>query len=202
MKRILGLLLSLTLCLGLFSGCQVQKRNYLKPVKLTESERELLTLTNPNLPILLDYHVEGAKSMAIEKMVLKDGAWVKEEGSLFAMETDNTSKPMEGRIAINYSTETNSFGLISAAVRETAGSLARTGELNNHSDYEMRSAATNQNETTVTLNEPVWLLLFCADKPDNASDGAVPTDPLAHPETFNSEYVEMITVTFSDQPLY
>lgn len=117
MKRILGLMLSLTLCMTLLCGCQVQKGNYLKPVKLTESERELLTLTNPNLPILLDYHVEGAKSMAIEKMILKDGAWVKEEGSLFAMETDDASKPMEGRMALNYSTESNSFGLTSAALR-------------------------------------------------------------------------------------
>ena len=105
MKRILGLMLSLTLCMTLLCGCQVQKGNYLKPVKLTESERELLTLTNPNLPILLNYHVEGAKSMAIEKMILKDGAWVKEEGSLFAMETDDASKSMEGRMALNYSTE-------------------------------------------------------------------------------------------------
>ena len=194
MKRILALMLSLTLCMTLLCGCQVQKGNYLKPVKLTESERELLTLTNPNLPILIDYHVEGAKSMAIKKMILKDGAWVKE--------TDDASKPMEGRMALNYSTESNSFGLTSAAVRETAGTLARTAELSNHSDYEMRSAATNQNETTVTLNEPVYLLLFCADKPDNSSDGTVPTDPLAHPETFTSEYVEMITVTFSDKPLH
>lgn len=38
MKRILGLLLSLTLCMTLLCGCQVQKGNYLKPVKLTESE--------------------------------------------------------------------------------------------------------------------------------------------------------------------
>lgn len=202
MKRILGLLLSLTLCMTLLCGCQVQKGNYLRPVKLTESERELLTLTNPNLPILLDYHVEGAKSMAIEKMILKDGTWVKEEDSLFAMETDDVSKPMEGRMALNYSTKSNSFGLTSAAVLETAGSLARTAELSNHSDYEMRSAATNQNETIVTLNEPVYLLLFCADKLDNSSDGTVPTDPLAHPESFTSEYVEMITVTFSDKPLH
>ena len=79
MKRILALMLSLTLCMTLLCGCQVQKGNYLKPVKLTESERELLTFTNPNLPILIDYHVEGAKSMAIKKMILKDGAWVKEE---------------------------------------------------------------------------------------------------------------------------
>lgn len=202
MKRILGLLLSLTLCLGLFSGCQVQKGNTLKPVKLTESERELLELTNPNLPLLLDYHVEGAKSMAIEKMLLKDGAWVKEEGSIFAMEADDTSKPMDGCIALNYSTESNSFGLTSAAVRETAGTLARTSALSKNSDYEMCSAATNQNEAAVTLNEPVWLMLFCADKPGHPSDGAVPTEPLAHPEIFTSEYVEMITVTFSDQPLH
>lgn len=67
MKRILGLMLSLTLCMTLLCGCQVQKGNYLKPVKLTESERELLTLTNPNLPILLDYHVEDAKSMATKR---------------------------------------------------------------------------------------------------------------------------------------
>ena len=105
-------------------------------------------------------------------------------------------------MALNYSTESNSLGLTSAAVRETAGSLARTSELSNHSDYEMRSAATNQNETAVTLNEPVYLLLFCADKPDNSSDGTVPTDPLAHPETFTSEYVEMITVTFSEKPFH
>lgn len=105
-------------------------------------------------------------------------------------------------MALNYSTESNSFGLTSAAVRETAGSLARTAELSNHSDYEMRSAATNQNETAVTLNEPAWLLLFCADNPDNPSDGTVPTDPLAHPETFTSEYVEMITVTFSEKPFH
>ena len=40
MKRILGLMLSLTLCMTLLCGCQVQKGNYLKPVKLTESERD------------------------------------------------------------------------------------------------------------------------------------------------------------------
>lgn len=105
-------------------------------------------------------------------------------------------------MALNYSTESNSFGLTSAAVRETAGTLARTSELSNHSEYEMRSAATNQNETTITLNEPAWLLLLCADNPDNPSDGTVPTDPLTHPESFTSEYVEMITVTFSDKPLH
>ena len=33
MKRILGLMLSLTLCMTLLCGCQVQKGNYLKPVK-------------------------------------------------------------------------------------------------------------------------------------------------------------------------
>ena len=49
MKRILGLMLSLTLCMTLLCGCQVQKGNYLKPVKLTESKRELLTLTNPSV---------------------------------------------------------------------------------------------------------------------------------------------------------
>lgn len=69
MKRILALVCILTLCLTAFSSCKTadsQTANYLKPVKLTESEQQLLTLTHPAEPLLLDYCVEDAASLSID----------------------------------------------------------------------------------------------------------------------------------------
>lgn len=199
MKRLSAIFLSLVLLLSLLCGCQVQSGSYIQPVKLTESERDLLQLTHQTLPLVMDYHVEGAKSMSIDRMVLKDGQWVSEETQIFSVTNEDASQPMQGRMALNYSTESDSFGLTSVAAQLGDGTCLRSAELSNSSTYELRSAAANQNESTVTLNEPVYLLIFCADKPGNISNGAVATDPLAHPEAFTSDDVQMITVTFSDQ---
>lgn len=164
----------------------MQTGSYLQPVKLTESERDLLQLTHQTLPLVMDYHVEGAKSMSIDRMTLQDGQWVSEETQIFSVTNEDASQPMQGRMALNYSTESDNFGLTSVAAQLGDGTC-------------LRSAAANQNESTVTLNQPVYLLIFCADKPGNISNGAVATDPLAHPEAFTSDDVQMITVTFSDK---
>lgn len=199
MKRISGIFLSLVLLLSLLCGCQVQTGSYLQPVKLTESERDLLQLTHQTLPLVMDYHVEGAKFMSIDRMTLQDGQWVSEETQIFSLTNEDASQPMQGRMALNYSTASDNFGLTSVAAQLGDGACLRSAELSNSSTYELRSAAANQNESAVTLNQPVYLLIFCADKPGNISNGAVATDPLAHPEAFTSDDVQMITVTFSDK---
>ena len=199
MKRLSTLFTALILSCLLCCGCQLEQTSYLKPVKLTESERELLQLTQQTLPLVMDYHVEGARSMALDIMTLQDGQWVSEETQIFSVTNADASHPMQGRMVLNYSTESDSFGLTSVAAQLGDGTCLRSAELSNSSTYELRSAAANQNESTVTLNEPVYLLIFCADKPGNISNGAVATDPLAHPEAFTSDDVQMITVTFSDQ---
>ena len=198
MKPLSAIFLSLVLLLSLLCGCQVQSGSYIQPVKLTESERDLLQLTHQTLPLVMDYRVEGAKSMSIDRMVLKDGQWVSEETQIFSVTNEDASQPMQGRMALNYNTESDSFGLTSVAAQLGDGTCLRSAELSNSSTYELRSAAANQNESTVTLNEPVYLLILCADKPGNISNGAVATDPLAHPEAFTSDDVQMITVTFLD----
>lgn len=199
MKQISGIFLSLVLLLSLLCGCQVQTGSYLQPVKLTESERDLLQLTHQTLPLVMDYHVEGAKFMSIDRMTLQDGQWVSKETQIFSLTNEDASQPMQGRMALNYSTASDNFGLISVAAQLGDGACLRSAELSNSSTYELRSAAANQNESAVTLNQPVYLLIFCADKPGNISNGAVATDPLAHPEAFTSDDVQMITVTFSDK---
>ena len=199
MKQISGIFLSLVLLLSLLCGCQMQTDSYLQPVKLTESERDLLQLTHQTLPLVMDYHVEGAKFMSIDRMTLQDGQWVSEETQIFSVINEDASQPMQGRMALNYSTESDNFGLTSVAAQLGDGTCLRSAEFSNSSTYELRSAAANQNESTVTLNQPVYLLIFCADKPGNISNGAVATDPLAHPEAFASDDVQMITVTFSDK---
>ena len=199
MKQISGMFLSLVLLLSLLCGCQMLSGSYLQPVKLTESERDLLQLTHQTLPLVMDYHVEGAKFMSIDRMTLQDGQWVSEETQIFSVINEDASQPMQGRMALNYSTASDNFGLTSVAAQLSDGTCLRSAELSNSSTYELRSAAANQNESTVTLNQPVYLLIFCADKPGNISNGAVATDPLAHPEAFTSDDVQMITVTFSDK---
>lgn len=199
MKQISGMFLSLVLLLSLLCGCQMLSGSYLQPVKLTESERDLLQLTHQTLPLVMDYHVEGAKFMSIDRMTLQDGQWVSEETQIFSVTNEDASQPMQGRMALNYSTASDNFGLTSVAAQLGDGACLRSAELSNSSTYELRSAAANQNESTVTLNQPVYLLIFCADKPGNISNGAVATDPLAHPEAFTSDDVQMITVTFSDK---
>lgn len=199
MKQISGMFLSLVLLLSLLCGCQMLSGSYLQPVKLTESERDLLQLTHQTLPLVMDYHVEGAKFMSIDRMTLQDGQWVSKETQIFSLTNEDASQPMQGRMALNYSTASDNFGLTSVAAQLGDGACLRSAEFSNSSTYELRSAAANQNESTVTLNQPVYLLIFCADKPGNISNGAVATDPLAHPEAFTSDDVQMITVTFSDK---
>ena len=199
MKQISGMFLSLVLLLSLLCGCQMLSGSYLQPVKLTESERDLLQLTHQTLPLVMDYHVEGAKFMSIDRMNLQDGQWVSKETQIFSLTNEDASQPMQGRMALNYSTASDNFGLTSVAAQLGDGACLRSAEFSNSSTYELRSAAANQNESTVTLNQPVYLLIFCADKPGNISNGAVATDPLAHPEAFTSDDVQMITVTFSDK---
>ena len=199
MKQISGMFLSLVLLLSLLCSCQMLSGSYLQPVKLTESERDLLQLTHQTLPLVMDYHVEGAKSMSIDRMTLQDGQWVSKETQIFSLTNEDASQPMQGRMALNYSTASDNFGLTSVAAQLGDGACLRSVEFSNPSTYELRSAAANQNESTVTLNQPVYLLIFCADKPGNISNGAVATDPLAHPEAFTSDDVQMITVTFSDK---
>lgn len=203
MKRILALVCILTVCLTAFSSCKTadsQTANYLKPVKLTESEQQLLTLTHPAEPLLLDYCVEDAVSLSIDTFSLQNGQWVK-ENQVLALAQDDAAKPMSGRLALNYTAWGDSFGLDTIAVQDTTGSVIRSGELPKENAYEFRASSVSRKETAVVLNEPVCLLLFCADKPETVSNGKIPTDPFYNPEVFTSEYVQIVAITFSDSPL-
>ena len=101
----------------------MQTGSYLQPVKLTESERDLLQLTHQTLPLVMDYHVEGAKFMSIDRMTLQDGQWVSKETQIFSVTNEDASQPMQGRMALNYSTASDNFGLTSVAAQLASASI-------------------------------------------------------------------------------
>lgn len=202
MKKLCSLLCCLALSLAVFSGCSADSasKNYLRPIQLTEREEELVRLIADTSSVLMEYQVEGARSLSIDTFLLKDGSWVKEKEN-GAIGHDDAETPMSGRLALTYASQPDQFGITKISINSD-GALMTSSPLPLETDLELRSAANlSQNEFPVILDEPIALLTFGADPAEAESTSSVPTDPFAHPELFSNQSVWVVAVTFSAQPL-
>lgn len=206
MKKFSSLLCCLALCLAVFSGCSADSasqkldNNYLRPIQLTEREEELVRLIADTSSILMEYQVEGARSLSIDTFIRKDGSWVKEKEN-GAIGHDDAETPMSGRLALTYTSQAGQFGITKISI-DSDGALMTSSPLPLETDLELRSATNrSQNEFPVILDEPIALLTFGVDPAEAESTSSVPVDPFAHPELLSSQSVWVVAVTFSSQPL-
>ena len=196
MKHILCLCLTALLCCLLYTGCKQQPASFVQSAQLSQNEQALLQLLEIEQPQLFDFSVEGAKSLSLELFTLENGSW-KPAGSF----SGNIDQPScTGRILCRTDPDTHQ---ISSLAVENLGSIQRI-----QPQMESLPAATGYGQSAIsgrpdiTLEQPVALcVLYLNRQQKDAYTHYLPDYALENPQEIESDAAQLVTLTFSAQPL-
>lgn len=202
MKKLLFSLLSILMLISLFSGCTLQQKkidSYLERTELTEEESNILKLAEAQEPLLFDFTVNMGKSFTIQTFTLQDGKWTSPKQYASSINQDNF--PLDGRIAIRQDEETGAILLI--ALQSKTGFTHSSPTPDEAAPrYSARSTSSLSDRTEIQLDKPIALQVFYGYSQDAATHTSyTPEYALEHPEEIDSDYAQLVTVTFSDTPL-
>ena len=187
MKHILCLCLTALLCCLLYTGCKQQPASFVQSAQLSQNEQALLQLLEIE---------QGAKSLSLELFTLENGSW-KPAGSF----SGNIDQPScTGRILCRTDPDTHQ---ISSLAVENLGSIQRIqpqmDSLPAATDYG-QSAISGR--TDITLEQPVALcVLYLNWQQKDAYTHYLPDYALENPQEIESDAAQLVTLTFSAQPL-
>lgn len=196
MKHILCLCLTALLCCLLYTGCKQQPASFVQSAQLSQNEQALLQLLEIEQPQLFDFSVQGAKSLSLELFTLENGSW-KPAGSF----SGNIDQPScTGRILCRADPDTHQ---ISSLAVENLGSIQRI-----QPQMESLPAATGYGQsaisgrTDITLEQPVALcVLYLNWQQKDSYTHYLPDYALENPQEIESDAAQLVTLTFSAQPL-
>lgn len=200
-QRLLFLLSTLTL-IALLSGCTPQQEkadSSLAKAELSEQEIKILELVNGKEPMLFDFTVEQGKSFTIQTFELQNGKW--DSPKQYASSINPDDLPLSGRIAICQDEETGK--ILSIAVQGDRGLTRSSPTLAEEIPrYSARSTSSLSDRTEIQLDKPIALQVFYGYSENAASHTSyTPEYALEHPEEIDSEYAQIVTITFSDKTL-
>ena len=202
MKKLLFSLLSILMLISLFSGCTPQQEkvgNYLEKAELTEEEINILKLAEAQEPLLFDFTVNTGKSFTIQTFELQNGQWVASQGYSSSINQDNL--PIDGRIAIRQDEKTGALLLI--AVQSKTG-FTHSAPMPDESvpEYSAHSTTSLSSRTEIQINKPIAFHVYYGYSDNQTSHTAYfPDYALEHPEEIDSDYAQIVAITFSDKPL-
>lgn len=184
------------MCCLLYTGCKQQPASFVQSAQLSQNEQALLQLLEIEQPQLFDFSVQGAKSLSLELFTLENGSW-KPAGSF----SGNIDQPScTGRILCRTDPDTHQ---ISSLAVENLGSIQRIqpqmDSLPAATDYG-QSAISGR--TDITLEQPVALcVLYLNWQQKDAYTHYLPDYALENPQEIESDAAQLVTLTFSAQPL-
>ena len=181
MKHIFCLCLTALLCCLLYTGCKQQPASFVQSAQLSQNEQALLQLLEIEQPQLFDFSVQGAKSLSLELFTLENGSW-KPAGSF----SGNIDQPScTGRILCRTDPDTHQ---ISSLAVENLGSIQRI-----QPQMESLPAATGYGQSAISgyLNR----------QQKDAYTHYLPDYALENPQEIESDAAQLVTLTFSAQPL-
>ena len=202
MKKLLFSLLSILMLVSLLSGCTPQQEkvgSYLEKAELTEEEINILKLAEAQEPLLFDFTVNTGKSFTIQTFELQDGQWVASQGYSSSINQDNL--PIDGRIAIRQDEKTGALLLI--AVQSKTG-FTHSAPMPDESipEYSAHSTTSLSSRTEIQINKPIAFHAYYGYSDSQTSHTTYfPDYALEHPEEIDSDYAQIVAITFSDKPL-
>ena len=196
MKNLFAILLSAALLA--LSGCAApaaaEKAPLLARAELTEAEQNILDLAGVEDPLhLYSFHAgEEIQSAEIALLLLQDGAWKREAGSAFSLDSPS------GRIALTFRED----GSRRIALSDGSGFTAWDSGAQPHEPSEgIGRAAAWEDSLDIAPNVPLPLMIEYASS-GNSLAACSPDAVFSKPETLEGyDSVRAVTVTFYDHPL-
>ena len=197
-NRLLSLLLTLC-CAAMLGSCKVTEttttssvpgKNTIQPAVLTQAESDLLTLVDAQQPLLFDFSVEGASGYQVEIFTLQDGAWQPSGGSSSSIDESN----LRGRIALTFGED----GRFAGAAFQNENGVSRISQDPETSAFVSHASTTIADPIEIVPDEPIALWAYYGEREAAASTIAYfPDHALQNPQQIQSDFAQLITITFS-----
>lgn len=202
MKQLVLLLTSLFVLTAVLCGCtQQQEKNqsYVSAAELSQEETDILKLVGAQEPILFDFTTFLGKSFSIQTMELENGSW--SDPRTYSSSLDEDTFPFHGRIAIKQDEETGA--ILSLAVQGPHGFTHSSPTPDESAPtYSSHSTALLSSRVEIEPDKPIALQVYYGYANGQASHTSyIPDYALEHPEEIDSDYAQIVIITFSETPL-